>query len=150
MSSYYFYIMTNKDWKWFNAVKYGITNNPLERIAKIDQHITRNNFLHLYKYNKTCNYSGEYDDIDKIISNTCRNSDKCKELMKKNNLEYLDKIIEYIINEDGGKEFIKTNGIEILKLIINNDFIKLGIEIEEINPDELEKINNYNKPKKKI
>lgn len=148
MSSYYFYIMTNKDWEWFNAIKYGITNNPLERIAKIDQHITRNKFLHLYKYNKTCNYSGEYDDIDKIISNTCRNKEKCDKLIKENNLVYLDKIIEFIINENGGKEFIKTDGIEILKLIINNDFIKLGIEIEEINPDELEKINNYNKPKK--
>jgi len=140
--------MKNNDWKWCNAVKYGITNNPYERISKTDQHISKNKFIKLYKYKKNYNYSGEYEDIDKIISNTCRNINKCNELIKKKELEYLDKIIEFIINEDGGKEFIKTDGIEILKLIITNDFIKLGIEIEEVNPDEIEKINNYSIKKK--
>jgi len=148
MTSEYFYIMSNNDWNWCNAVKYGVSDNPIERIGKTDQHISRNQFINLYKYKKTSNYSGYYEDIDKIISNTCRNSEKCKELIKEKGLEYLEKIIEYIINEDGGKEFIRRDGIEILKLIITNDFIKLGIEIEEVNPAEIEKINNSSLNKK--
>ena len=59
----------------------------------------------------------------------------------------MDKINDFIINENGGTEFINNDnnkGIQILLLIILEDFPKLGLKITEVDSNELHKINNYN------
>lgn len=61
------------------------------------------------------------------------------------NLKHLDKINDFIINENGGTEFINNDnnkGIQILVLIILEDFPKLGLKITQVDSNELQKINN--------
>ena len=132
-----------------NAVKYGVTANPYERINKCDQHLTRNEYLYLFTFEKLNDYilKGKYDEPDKIISIICRHKEKQKELINRFNLKHLDKINEFIINKNGGTEFINNDnnkGIQILLLIILEDFPKLGLKITEVDSNELHKINNYN------
>ena len=52
----YFYIIKNNDWNHMNAIKYGVTANPYERINKCDQHLTRNEYLHLFTFEKMNDY----------------------------------------------------------------------------------------------
>ena len=105
-----FYIIKNNDWNHMNAIKYGVTANPYERINKCDQHLTRNEYLHLFTFEKMNDYilKGKYDEPDKIISIICRYKEKQKELINRFNLKHLDKINEFIINDNGGTEFINN------------------------------------------
>jgi len=128
--------MTNKDWEHLGVVKYGVTDNPKERIQKTDQHPEKNEYLYLYKCHKMESYK-YYKEPDKIISTVCRNIEKTKRLVKRNNLEYLDKIVDFIVNGSGGREFIYEAGITYLQLIILKDFKKLGIEVEECSFEEV-------------
>jgi hypothetical protein len=142
----YFYIIKNNDWNHMNAIKYGVTANPYERINKCDQHLTRNEYLHLFTFEKMNDYilKGKYDEPDKIISIICRYKEKQKELINRFNLKHLDKINEFIINENGGTEFINNKGIQILLSIIIEDFPKLGLKITQVDSNEVHKINNDN------
>lgn len=146
LNNNYFYIIKNNDWKHLNAIKYGVTNDPFNRINKCDQHPIKNEYIYLFIYNKMSDYifKGKYDEPDKIISIISRNPEKQEKLMKKFNLKYLDKINEFIINENGGTEFINNDGINILLSIILEDFPKLGLEIIKVNSNEIEKINKNN------
>jgi hypothetical protein len=143
MSNFYFYIISNNDWNHIDAVKYGITYNPYERINKCDQHPIKNEYLFLFKLSKMNDYlfQGFYNEPDKIISIVCRNIERRNKWINKFNLKYFDKITDYIINENGGTEFIKRLGIDYLKLIILEDFPKLGLEVSEISTTEINKIN---------
>ncbi len=133
----YFYIQDNKDWNYENKVKYGIADDYKSRL-KTDQHSYRSKFISLFEYNKTDNYKLKYDEIDNIISK-----------QRKDNLEFhinvyyplikfdnLFKIKEFLIYHGGGTEFLKKEGIELLELILLEDFKKLGINIRKIPEEE--------------
>ena len=140
----YFYIIHNNDWNHINAIKYGITENPISRINKCDQHPEKNEYLYLFKYIKMSDYSqkGKFEEPDMIISTICRNIERRKRWIHKFNLIHIDKLSEFIINKNGGREFINRLGLDYLRLFILEDFPKLGLEITEVNPEEVQKINN--------
>jgi len=139
----YFYIIQNNDWNHINAIKYGVTDDPISRISKCDQHPEKNEYLYLFKYNKMTDYSqkGRFEKPDTIISTICRNIERRERWIRKFNLTYIDKLSEFIINKNGGREFINRLGLDYLRLFILEDFPKLGLEITEINLEEVEKIN---------
>jgi len=140
----YFYIIQNNDWNHLNAIKYGITHNPISRINKCDQHPEKNEYLYLFKYIKMSDYSqkGKFEEPDMIISTICRNIERRKRWIHKFNLTHIDKLSEFIINKNGGREFINRLGLDYLRLFILEDLPKLGLEIIEIKPEEVDKINN--------
>jgi hypothetical protein len=143
----YFYIKTNKDWNYENKVKYGVTNDLYTRLINNSEHSTyRYNYLHVFEIKEIkqeyYNYFS-YKAIDKIFSIYC----KSKTSIFPNLLEIKKYLIE---NEIGaGQEFINKDGLELLLSIIKNDFIKIGIVIEELNVDNINKIliNEYDKKK---
>lgn len=138
----FFYIMTNKDWQYQEIIKYGVTDNPKKRIEKTDQHSEKSKYLYLYK----CDIMEfkKFKEIDKIISLVCRDNKRRQKWIKRYNLEHLDDIVPYIINDNGGREFIHKQGITYLQSIILNDFKKLGIEVQECSYEELKEINEIN------
>jgi superfamily II DNA or RNA helicase len=146
----YFYIQSNKDWNYENKVKYGITSDPYSRL-KTDQHSHRSSYKYLFKYSFLENsYKLPFKEIDKIISIISRNSENIQELRNYYKLEfkYLSIINNYLVNDGGGTEFIYSNGIDILLEIIRKEFKIFGIIIQEVNFNEIEKINNSNKCEK--
>jgi hypothetical protein len=146
----YFYIKTNKDWNYENKVKYGVTNNLYTRLINNSEHSTyRYNYLHVFEIKEIKNeyYNNfSYKAIDKIFSIYCKNN-KLNKSVFPNLLEIKKYLIENEIN--AGQEFINKNGLELLLSIIKNDFIKIGIVIEELNVDYINKIliNKYEKKK---
>lgn len=149
MNNYiYFYIKSNKDWDYENKVKYGVTNDLYTRLINNSEHSTyRCNYLYVFKIkeikNEYYNYFN-YKAIDKIFSIYSKNN--------KNNVSILPQlsvIKKYLIyNEIGaGQEFINKNGLDLLLSIIKNDFITIGIIIEELNVNNINSIliNKYNK-----
>ena len=143
----YFYIIQNNDWNHINAIKYGVTDEPISRINKCDQHPEKNEYLYLFKYIEMSDYSqkGRFDKPDTIISTICRNIERRRKWIHKFNLTHIDKLSEFIIDKNGGREFINRLGLDYLRLLILEDFPKLGLEITEINPEEVQKINQESK-----
>jgi superfamily II DNA or RNA helicase len=146
----YFYIKINKDWNYENKVKYGVTNDLYTRLINNSEHSTyRYNYLHVFEIKEIKNeyYNNfSYKAIDKIFSIYCKNN-KLNKSVFPNLLEIKKYLIENEIN--AGQEFINKNGLELLLSIIKNDFIKIGIVIEELNVDNINKIliNEYEKKK---
>jgi len=147
----YLYIQTNIDWNYENKFKYGYTENPKNRI-KSDQHSHKSSYLALYECISTDKYKYHYKEYDKIISSLRYNSDNdIKQHLLENgiiDLSISNKFIEikkYLINEDGGTEFIKSNeGIELLDDIFINIFKKIGINTRKLSKEEIDNINDFN------
>ena len=142
----FLYIQTNIDWDYENKFKYGITQNLLERL-NTDQHSHKTFYNSIYEYNITNQYNINLKQIDKIISIISRNNNYLTFLKNKFKDEFifLSEIHKYLVNNDGGTEFIYKNGLEILEQILLIEFQILGIEIKKINIDDInEKIKNNN------
>jgi len=138
----FLYIQTNNDWNYENKFKYGITKNPKERL-NTDQHSYKTLYKSLYEYTITDKYILNYTQIDKIISNIGRNTNFIEQLKNKYKYEfkYLNMINKYLVNNNGGNEFIYYDGLEILEQLLLIEFKILGIEIKKINVDEINEIN---------
>jgi superfamily II DNA or RNA helicase len=144
----FLYIQTNNDWNYENKFKYGITENPKERI-NTDQHSYKTLYKSIYEYTITEQYKLNFKQVDKIISIIGRNKNYIEKLKNKYEYDfmYLNEINKYLVNNDGGTEFIYKDGLSILEKILLIEFKILGIEIKKINIDDLQKINdniNYN------
>jgi hypothetical protein len=137
------YIQTNNDWDHENKFKYGITQDPYERL-NTDQHSYKTLYKSIYEYTITEQYKLNFKQVDKIISIIGRKNDYIEQLKNhyKNDFIYLSEINKYLVNNDGGTEFIYKDGLEILEQILLIEFNILGIKIKKINIDELQKINN--------
>lgn len=140
----YFYIQSNRDWNYDNKAKYGITSDLIRR-SKTDQHSHRSIYIHLYKYQiNEDDYKLKYKEIDDIITKQ-KKSEKFKlKILKKypnEHFEYLFDLKEYLIQHDGGTEFISKDGLYLLEKIILIDFPKLGIKTSKITLEEIERIN---------
>ena len=61
-------------------------------------------------------------------------------------LSFLRKLTSYILDENGGMEFIHPSGIDTLINFIEKDFIKLGIDVKKLSQDEIKNLeSNYKK-----
>jgi superfamily II DNA or RNA helicase len=145
--SKYLYIQENKDWNIHNKFKYGFTSNPLNRIIS-EQHSHKSSYISLYKCEETSNYLYDYKEYDKIISrlrSKSFNDIKQQELEFNIDLRKFKEIKEYLIDDGGGTEFIRTNeGIELLDYIFMNVFKDIGINVIKLSKTEIDKINNNN------
>lgn len=141
----FLYLQENKDWLYENKYKYGITKYPYDRI-NTDQHSHKTIYKFLYKITKTDRYILDYTEYDKIISIVSRNKDNIFELIQyyDNKFENLQNIHKYLVNDNGGTEFIYYNGLEILENIILTEFNLLGLNAYKIELSEIEKINKSN------
>ena len=137
------YIQTNNDWDHENKFKYGITQDPYDRL-NTDQHSYKTLYKSIYEYTITDQYKLNFKQVDKIISIVGRQNDYIKKLKNyyKNDFIYLSQINKYLVNNSGGTEFIYKDGLEILEQILLIEFNILGIEIKKINIDELQIIND--------
>lgn len=139
----FLYIQTNNDWDHEYKFKYGITQDPYDRL-NTDQHSYKTLYKSIYEYTITDQYKLNFKQVDKIISIIGRKNDYIKKLKNnyKNDFIYLCQINKYLVNNEGGKEFIYQDGLEILEQILLFEFNILGIKIKKINVDELQKIND--------
>jgi superfamily II DNA or RNA helicase len=139
----FLYIQTNNDWNHENKFKYGISQDPYKRL-NTDQHSYKTLYESIYEYNITDQYKLNYKQVDKIISSIGRDDNFIKKLKNhyKHGFIYLSEINKYLVNDNGGTEFIYKDGLEILEQILLIEFNILGIEIKKINVDELQKIND--------
>jgi superfamily II DNA or RNA helicase len=142
----FLYIQENKDWLYENKYKYGITQDPYDRI-NTDQHSHKTIYKALYEITKTDKYKIPYKEYDKIISIVSRNKDYILIFQKHyfEKFENLQNIHKYLVNDNGGTEFIYENGLEILENIILVEFNILGLNVRKIELNEIEKINKSNK-----
>jgi superfamily II DNA or RNA helicase len=138
----FLYIQSNNDWNHENKFKYGITQDPYDRL-NTDQHSYKTLYHSIYEYTITDKYKLKFRQVDKIISNIGRNNDYIEKLKNhyKHEFIYLHQINKHLVNNNGGTEFIYKDGLEILEQILLIEFNILGIEIKKINIDELQKIN---------
>ena len=149
--SKYLYIQENKDWNTHNKFKYGFTSNPLNRIIS-EQHSHKSSYISLYRCEETSKYLYDYKEYDKIISSLRSksfNDIKQQELEFNIDLRKFKEIKEYLIDDGGGTEFIRTNeGIELLDYIFINVFKDIGINVIKLSKTEIDKINNENDKQK--
>lgn len=157
----YFYIVKTDEWD--NIYKYGITNNYNNRLNNShEEHISLKKYTHLFKLKCNDNIYNEtnYKDIDKYISIIARDIKLIKKFEDSHNIKLKNMYLinNYLLNMEGGKEFIKGEGIPILIDILQKDFKYLGItikkvftrtEIEDININILNKWNKNIKDNKK-
>ena len=143
----YLYIQQNKDWNSENKFKYGYTENPKNRIIS-EQHSHKSIYIALYECFETDNYIYSFKEYDKIISRL-RNLDDNEIIQEK--IEFnidISKFIEikqFLINDGGGTEFIKSNqGIELLDFIFIYVFKDIGINTRKLSKDEIDIVNNEN------
>jgi superfamily II DNA or RNA helicase len=138
----YFYIQDNKDWHYEKKVKYGITDDYKNRL-KTDQHSYPSEYIYLYEYDdKNCKLN--YKEIDNIIKNIKKDNFQ-KFIIHEYpsvHFEYLFKIKDFLIENGGGTEFMKRDGIELLEKILLEDFIKIGIIVRKIPKEEWDFTNN--------
>lgn len=81
----FLYIQSNNDWNHENKFKYGITQDPYDRLST-DQHSYKTLYYSIYKYTITDKYKLKFKQVDKIISNIGRNNDYIEKL--KNHYKY--------------------------------------------------------------
>ena len=141
----YLYIQENKDWYHENKFKYGYTENPKNRIIS-EQHSYKSSYVALYECQETDKYLYDYKEYDKIISSLRLKSinDISQEEIDFNiDLKPFKEIKEYLINNDGGTEFIYSNeGIELLDNIFLNIFKEIGLIVRKLTKQEIDIINN--------
>jgi len=144
----YLYIQENKDWNSENKFKYGYTENPKNRIIS-EQHSHKSVYIALYECFETDNYIYSFKEYDKIISRL-RNLDNYQIIQEKiefniNDISKFIEIKQFLINDGGGTEFIKSNqGIELLDFIFIHVFKEIGINTRKLSKDEIDTINNEN------
>jgi len=140
--SSYFYIIYNNDWNYENKCKYGYTTDPYNRHLS-EQHSYKSYYHKLYKIEETSEYNLIFKQYDKIISHIGRYNKEYNI-----NLEYLNEIHKYLVNHDGSTEFIYKNGLDLLINILTIEFPILGLNITEVNVNDINKIikEHNNKP----
>jgi superfamily II DNA or RNA helicase len=152
MTFEYFYIKTNKDWDYENKFKFGVSNDPHRRLIDTSDASTyKYHYVKLFKI-KSMNIQDKYKSflnynaIDKIFSVLCRNDMKLKNLGNLNLIKFKRFLIEG--DEGTGEEFMNKDGLPLLLTIINEDFIDIGIHLEEIDITEINKnIDEFYKKK---
>ena len=151
----YLYILENIDWDHENKVKYGYTKRIIYRIS---DYSTSSSYLHKYYkiweiirqdqfkidqiFKKKNNSKFEYDEI---ISKISRDENKIKKLEEEyGNMNLLRELRDYLINNGGGTEYMKKEGIELLTKIYNELFPVFGLQVRMLTSDDVEEFNSTN------
>lgn len=138
---YYFYVQFNED--WVEKFKYGFTKNYIKRLlSSHEQHSNLSKYIRLYKLEYTEKYENLklYKECDKLISICARN-------LERYNLGdykpiFLNRIKPYLVEDGGSTEFITSDGLIHLEMVVLYEFSKLGINvIKEYSESELVEIN---------
>lgn len=132
ISTIFFYITSNLDWQ--DKYKYGVTVNLTQRLySSFEQHSKRSKYLKIFEIGIPEGYK-YFKHVDKLISIVCRDNLKLEKLEERHgkksvkNMRFISEN-NLLVDEGGGTEFIKKNGIGTLILAVKNDFINLGLEI---------------------
>ena len=140
----FIYIINNPDWYLEKKYKYGFTKDIINRLKNShEQHSYLSELKSLYKIEITDKYKLKYNEYDQIISILSRNERKLNKLKSLYNYHFqnLYNINKYLVNNNGGIEFIYENGLELFENILFNDYKKLGLIITKINKEDIENIN---------
>lgn len=149
MTIYTLYVLSNPDWVYEQKNKCGCTTNKYRRLLDShEQHSYLSKYIVLYDVEVTNEFklSRLYKEPDRIIFQAGRHKRliRCIEKLYKiqDPLIQLRQINQYLINEDGSTEFMKEDGIELFKSIIENEFPLLGIKIiKKYNQQEIDEVN---------
>jgi superfamily II DNA or RNA helicase len=147
------YIKNNKDWEC--VLKYGHTSNKDDALVKrkfssFEEHSHKTEYIALFEITELpgCNF---YKEKDKLISILGRNLElinayEYKYQIQLTNLKEFN-INQYHVDNGGGKEFMKREGLETFKKIITEDFPKLLLEVREYTKEEVDKENEKERVK---
>ncbi len=166
---FFFYVISNPDWtNNGNKYKYGIVEIKKGRDEKqslcnrIYSYHTYSSYIHKYTtiykltLGKPYNF---YEKPDDIISIFGRQLDKTKSyklndmgyiIFTYDNFPYLYDIHNYLVNNDGGTEYIYDAGLDCLDSIIMDEFPKLYIYSEQMSDEFVDEVNELNKEKLKL
>ena len=135
----YFYIQTNPD--WINKYKFGYTKNLTRRLFdNFTQHSSMVKYHKIYEIEKLGHYK-LYPEFDKIFSIVCRNKNMLDQLSSNYSHAFtnLNSIVEYLIEEGGGREFINGTCLDVIhNVIMRDEFEMLGVKcIKEFTEEEI-------------
>ena len=143
------YLKSNED--WLHKQKYGYVYGDYSNLVKrlkdsSDEHSELSVFTNIYQFKKTENYHLRYKQIDKIFSIWANNENEINSVEKKFDIKLplLKSLNNYLVKSKSKltNEFIKSNGVSLLKRIIREEFPLLGLElVKEFSRSELDKIN---------
>jgi len=151
MTNEYIYIRTSGLQKENNIYKFGYTKNYENRLLNtFTEHSKKSIYISLYKISRLINYNLIYKEYDRIFSMMARNKNQIIQYENNNKckLPYLHSLNTFLLNDDGGKEFVLYDGLNIIYNIIKCEFKFLGLKLDKIfSDDEINDINNniYNK-----
>ena len=129
----FIYIMYNVDW-FENGKKYkfGYTDNLKDRLSQShEQFSEKKKYIYIAEL-KRVGYP-ENVHIDKIFTNY------------KKNFKPLNEVKKYLVNGNGGKEFIYYDGLELFKKFIKDEIYNFKVKfIGEYTQEEIDEINESN------
>ena len=147
----FLYIMENTDWR--GKYKYGFSTNLKNRICSShEQHSSLTNYKNIFQVKQIPHKYKLHKEFDKLFSIVLRRPNFVWDL----NMKYgfheteehieLQRIKDNLIDENGGKEFIKQEGLETLIRFIENGFQKFGVDlVKSFTDEEIKKINGDRK-----
>lgn len=128
----YFYIMQNPN--WIHTAKYGYTTNLRQTLEEsIIHHSKMSTYVKVFPIVADTTHIKPNQYISRL--------GRAKTIPQ--NLKYMNKIGQYLINDGGSSDFIHKDGLFVLIGCILTDFPQLNIGVsEELSSQELVKINN--------
>lgn len=141
----FIYLIKNPDWDHERKYKFGFTKDPVSR--RYNYHMNSSysyTFVYLCHLVELANYCINLKEYDKIFSQIGRDIVLIQYIEEKyhTKLPYLYQLNDYLVNNGGGIEFIKYEGLELIIQIINEEFPKIGLYADKIyNNEELEQLN---------
>jgi hypothetical protein len=141
----YIYIRTSKLQEDNDIFKFGYTKNFENRLLSvISEHSKKAYYKKIYKIRRSCNYILTYKQYDKIFSDVSRSIELIKIIEKeiKNDLFILRNLSNYLIDNNGGNEFVSGDGVIVIDDIVKKEFHFFGLILEkEFSDEEIEEIN---------
>ena len=147
----FLYIMENTDWR--GKYKYGFSTSLKNRICSShEQHSYLTNYKNIFQVKQIPHKYKLHKEFDKLFSTVLRRPNFVWDL----NMKYgfheteehieLQRIKDNLIDENGGKEFIKQEGLETMIRFIEHGFQKFGIDlVKSFTDEEIKKINSDRK-----
>ena len=149
---HYIYLKQNQDWEIQNKIKYGyVYGNDENLINRLkdnkEEHSELSYFTQIYQIEKTEKYNNEYQEIDKLFSNICKDTRLIHKLetIYQVKLPLFYQLYSYLIHSKTKitNEFVSTNGIETINSIIIQEFPLLGLNLIKIySQQEIDIINH--------
>jgi superfamily II DNA or RNA helicase len=135
----FLYVMKNQD--WVDKYKYGFTTRLERKNDSHEQHSYLSEYKEIYEI---IEHDNPYKECDHIISIAGRDIQMIGKLERiyNCNLNKLRSINEFLINDGGGMEFIKSEGAELLDTLIMEEFQLLRIKFSKYSIEHVKEIND--------